>query len=126
MLLLNGCILRKPTEGNLRERVNRYWFLRENEEIVRIHDAFLVPEQQDKWNATQFVKKFNYSVKHHQIESIRISGDVATVQTRIGIGFQKYSVRNVKITNKWKWINGQWYILLPTEMERARSFWGSK
>jgi len=119
-VLMAGCQKPDPVAA-LKDRVSKYWGLKQSKGWAEVYDGYLDPEAKKTVTREAFLKRrwLAFDILSYQISNVQEEGDKATVAVDNEVNFPlktpqgELTFIKKQVTTKDQWVrrDGQWYVI---------------
>lgn len=120
-VLVAGCQKPDPVAA-LKDRVSKYWGLKQSKGWAEVYDGYLDPEAKKSVTREAFLKRrwLAFDILSYQISDVQEEGDKATVAVDNEVNFPlktpqgelTFIKKQVNTKDPWVRRDGQWYVIL--------------
>jgi hypothetical protein len=119
-VLVAGCQKPDPVAA-LKDRVSKYWGLKQSKGWPEVYDGYLDPESKKSVTKDAFLKRrwLAFDILSYQISDVQAEGDKATVAVDNEVNFPlktpagdlTFIKKQVNTKDQWVRRDGQWYVV---------------
>jgi hypothetical protein len=120
LVLTAGCQKPDPVAA-LKDRVSKYWALKQSKGWAEVYDGYLDPEAKKSVTKEAFLKRrwLAFDILSYQISNVQEEGDKATVAVDNEVNFPlktpqgelTFIKKQVNTKDQWVRREGQWYVI---------------